>query len=216
MTVKADELVAVRDPTVTEIVPVVAPAGTEVVMLVVVEAVTVALTPLKLTVLLPGVVLKLVPLMVTDVPAGPLAGENPDIAGGTVKLDELVAVSKFTVTEMVPVVAPAGTVVVMLVAVEAVTTAGTPLKLTVLLPGVALKFVPVMVTVVPGNPLVGVKLEIAGGKATKKFEALVAVWIILSTVTGPVVAPAGTVVVMLVAVAAVTVAPVPLNITILK
>src|SRR5438876_1146357 len=46
-------------------------------------------------------------------------------------------------TDMVPPgVAPAGTVVVICVGVEAVTTAGVPLKVTVLLPGVVLKPTP--------------------------------------------------------------------------
>ena len=81
----------------------------------------------------------------------------------TVKFEELVAVSALKVTEMVPVVAPAGTVVVMLVVVDAATVATVPLKRTVLLPGVALKPVPVMVTVVPTGPLRGAKLVMVGG-----------------------------------------------------
>ena len=66
------------------------------------------------------------------------------------------------VTEIVPVVAPAGTVVVMLVAVEAVTVATVPLNLTILLACVVLKLVPVMVTVAPTCPLVGLKELIVG------------------------------------------------------
>ena len=76
------------------------------------------------------------------------------VVSGTVKFVALVAVRAVTVTEIVPVVAPTGTVTVMLVAVEAVTIAAVPLKLTVLFAGVVLKFVPVMVMVVPTGPLV--------------------------------------------------------------
>jgi hypothetical protein len=46
------------------------------------------------------------------------------------------------VTVIMPVVAPAGTVVVICVGVAAMTTAGVPLKLTLLLPGVLLNPTP--------------------------------------------------------------------------
>lgn len=60
--------------------PVVAPAGTMAVMLVEVLAVTFAVVPLNLTLLLDGVALKFVPLIVTIVPSGPLAGANEVMA----------------------------------------------------------------------------------------------------------------------------------------
>ena len=68
-----------------------------------------ALAPLKATRVVP---VKLVPLMVTLVPAGPLAGVKLVIVGGliTVKLLALVAVPPGVVTLMVPVVALVGTV----------------------------------------------------------------------------------------------------------
>ena len=131
-------------------------------MLVVVLAVTTAVVPLNLTVLLAGVALKFNPVIMTVAPSTPLVGLNDVMVGPTVKLVTLVAVFPATVTLIVPVVAPEGTVVVMLVAVLAVTTAVVPLNLTVLLAGVVLKFVPGMLTVVPTAPLVGVKLEIVG------------------------------------------------------
>jgi hypothetical protein len=53
------------------------------------------------------------------------------------------------------------------------------------------KFVPLIVTTVPTGPLVGAKLEMAG--ATKKLVPLVAVPPDVVTLSGPVVAPAGTV-----------------------
>lgn len=76
-----------------------------------------------------------------------------------------------------------------------------------------LKFVPVIVTVVPTLPDVGVNDVIVGmaPTVTVKLVALVAVFPPTVTVIFPVVAPAGTVVVIEVAVLAVTTAVVPLN-----
>jgi hypothetical protein len=73
----------------------------------------------------------------------------------TVKTLELVAVKLFTVTFMAPVVAPAGTITVRLVADAAVTTATIPLKCTLFSETVVLKSFPKTVTVVPTNPEVG-------------------------------------------------------------
>ena len=67
----------------------------------------------------------------------------------------------------------------------------TPLNATAVAP---VKFVPVIVTLVPTGPLVGVKLVIVGGLAvTVNVLALVAVLPAVVTLTGPVVAPVGTV-----------------------
>ena len=55
------------------------------------------------------------------------------------------------------------------------------------------KFVPLMVTLVPTGPLVGEKLVMVGGLVTVKLLLLVAVPSGVVTLTGPVVAPAGTV-----------------------
>ena len=55
------------------------------------------------------------------------------------------------------------------------------------------KFVPVIVTLVPTGPLVGAKLAMVGGFVTVKLLLLVAVPAGVVTLTGPVVAPAGTV-----------------------
>ena len=68
-----------------------------------------ALVPLNRTAVAP---VKIVPLMVTPDPTGPLAGQKLVIvgAGTTVKLLALVAVPPGVVTLSVPVVAPAGTV----------------------------------------------------------------------------------------------------------
>ena len=66
----------------------------------------------------------------------------------------------------------------------------TLLNLTAVAP---VKFVPLIVTLVPTGPPVGVKLVIVGGLTTVKLLALVAVPPGVVTLSGPVVAPAGTV-----------------------
>jgi hypothetical protein len=73
----------------------------------------------------------------------------------TVKGVAEVAVPAGEVTEIVPVVEPFGTVATNCVALAAVTVAAVPLKSTVFWLGVALKAVPLRVTVVPTGPLVG-------------------------------------------------------------
>ena len=72
-----------------------------------------AVTPLNLTVLVPWLAPKFVPVIVTEVPTAPPPGVNDVIVGGgrTVKVPLLVAVPPGVVTERVPVVAPDGTVV---------------------------------------------------------------------------------------------------------
>ena len=63
----------------------------------------------------------------------------------------------------------------ILVVVLALTVAVVPLNFTVLLAGVASKLEPVIVTVDPTPPLVGVKLVIAGRGITVKLVLLVTV-----------------------------------------
>jgi hypothetical protein len=72
----------------------------------------VALVPLNSTEVAP---VRLVPVMVTLVPTGPLVGEKLVMVGEpiTVKLLALVAVPPGVVTAMGPVVAAAGTIVVI-------------------------------------------------------------------------------------------------------
>jgi hypothetical protein len=78
-TVKTTPLLA-RPPTVTTTFPVVAPAGT-VASRLVAPHVTVAVVPLNLTVLVPCVVPKLVPVIVTEVPTAPDVGDKLLILG---------------------------------------------------------------------------------------------------------------------------------------
>ena len=76
-----------------------------------------------------------------------------------------IAVRLLTWTVIGANIAPVGTVVVNCVAVAALTVAFVAPKKTVLFAGVVLKFVPVMVTVAPTLPEVGVKEVIVGGSA---------------------------------------------------
>ena len=84
-TVKFDALKVEWHPTVTSINPLVVPAGTCVSTLVVVLADTDAVRPLNLTRLLAGMSLKLVPVIVTIVPMGPLVGEKEVIVGANME-----------------------------------------------------------------------------------------------------------------------------------
>jgi hypothetical protein len=79
----------------------------------------------------------------------------------TVKRTPLLATPP-TVTTTLPVVAPAGTGTTRLVALQLVGVAVVPLKVTVFVPCVAPKFVPVIVTDVPTAPEVGFKLVMLG------------------------------------------------------
>jgi hypothetical protein len=106
-------LVAVPLGVVTVIGPLPAPAGTVVLICVAEATVKVALVPLKATAVAP---LRFVPVIVTAVPAAPLAGVKPEIVGdgpATVKLLVLVAVPLGVVTVIGPVPVPEGTVVLI-------------------------------------------------------------------------------------------------------
>ena len=82
VTIKSVALVAVPSVTDTVIGPVVALAGTSVTIVVDVLDETIAAVPLNVTVLPEGVVMKLVPVIVTDVLTGPLAGVKLMMEGG--------------------------------------------------------------------------------------------------------------------------------------
>ena len=84
-------------------------------------------------------------------------------AGGvvTVKGTPLLACPT-TVTTTLPVVAPEGTGTMMLVSLQLVGLAATPLNVTVLVPRVPPKVEPVIVTDAPTAPNVGLRLLIAG------------------------------------------------------
>src|SRR3989441_3173369 len=128
----------------------------------------------------------------------------------TVKLLALLAVPPGVVTLSGPLVAPAGTVAVIVVAEPTVKLALVPLNRTAVAP---LKLVPLIVTVVPTPPLVGEKLVIVGGGMTVKLPALLAVPPAVVTLIGPLVAPLGTVAAIDVAEFTVKLALVPLKAT---
>src|SRR5213594_2144150 len=86
----------------------------------------------------------------------------------TVKLFVLVAVPPGVVTRSGPVVAPVGTVAWIVVAEVTVKLALTPLNITAVAP---VKSVPLIVTLVPTGPLVGVKLVIVGALTTVTLTA---------------------------------------------
>jgi len=154
--------------------PVLAPDGTVVTTFVVLQLVGVAASPLKVTVLLPCVVPKFVPVMVIETPGDPDVGDRLVMLGvGTVKCTPLLT-NPPTVITTLPVPAPFGTAVVMLVALQADAVAGTPLNVTVLLACVAPKLLPVSVTAVPAWPDVGLTLLMFGGAW---FTVSVTVWV---------------------------------------
>jgi hypothetical protein len=162
VTLKATPLLA-EPPTVTITFPVVAPIGTGTTIEVALQLLGVAAVPLKVTVLVPWVEPKFVPLIVTEVPTEPDVGDSPLIAGGgtTVKVTPLLAEPP-TVTITFPVVAPVGTGTTIEVALQLLGVADVPLKVTVLVPWVAPKFVPLIVMEVPTTPDVGERLLMAG------------------------------------------------------
>jgi hypothetical protein len=139
--------------------PVVASAGTVTTMLVALQLVGVASVPLKLTVPLSCIAPKFVPVIVTEVPTTPEVTERLVIlgAGTMVKLTLLLAVPD-TVTTTFPVVAPDGTKTSTVSVLQLFGVAVVPLNVTVLVPCVAPKPDPAIVTEAPTAPDVGDKL----------------------------------------------------------
>lgn len=157
-------LVAVPPGVVTAIGPVVAPPGT-VATIWVPFIWNAAGTPLNRTlVVLP----RLTPFTVIGVPTPPLAGERLVMTGAgpvvTVKALPLTAIPSGVVTDIVPLVAPTGTVAVICVAESTTYPAFVPLNCTVVAPA---KFVPAIATDMPAAPLVGENAVMVGpGRGT--------------------------------------------------
>ena len=150
VTVKLVTLVALPSSVVTVMEPVGAPKGTVVVTVPELLTVNVAALPPNETAVAP---VKFVPVIVTPVPTGPVAGAKELMAGVIVKrvvvtIDPLLGV----VMVMRPVLAPAGTVVVIVPGGASVKAAATPLNETAVAP---VNAVPVIVTLVPTGPKVG-------------------------------------------------------------
>jgi hypothetical protein len=150
VTVKLEALVAVPSSVVTEMEPVLAPAGTVAVIVPELFTVNVVALPPNETAVAP---LKFVPVIVTPDPIPPKVGANELMAGVIVKR-VVVAIAPLpgVVMEIGPVVAPAGTVVIIVPEGPSVNPAATPLNETAVAP---VKFVPVIVTTVPAGPKVG-------------------------------------------------------------
>jgi len=174
VTVKSTPVLA-TPVTVTTTLPVVAPFGTGTPILVGLQAVGAAAIPLKVTVLVPWLAPKFVPVIITDVAIGPEVGLRLLMVGvgRTVKLRPLLA-TPLTVTTTLPVVAPVGTGTAMLFADQFVGNAEVPLKVTVLVPWLAPRFVPVIVTEAPTGPEVGLRVEMLGVVITVKATPLLA------------------------------------------
>jgi hypothetical protein len=214
-TVKATPLLATPF-TVTTTFPVVALEGTGTAMLVALQLVGFAAFPLNVTVLEPCVDPKFVPVIVTDVPIAPEVADRLVIfgVGRTVKLTPLLATPPAAVTTTLPVVAPFGTVTPILAAPQDDTLDVVPLKVTVPVPCELPKFDPVTVTAVPTTPDVTDKVVMLGAAVTVNVVPPLATPPAAVTTTLPVVAPLGTVAVMLLAPQLViVVAVVPLNFT---
>jgi len=160
-TMKSAELTALPLGVETEMRPDPAADGTLVAILVVEEEDGDVRMVLNATLSFDWFASKSVPVMVTAVPAGPTAGENPVMVGipvaPAITLNEAALVVKPVgdVTVIAPVVAPAGTVVTIKLVLDEVTVAKTPLNATVFWLAVALKPVPYTVTDAPAGPLSG-------------------------------------------------------------
>ena len=122
-------------PTVITTLPVVALLGTGATMLVALQLEGVAVTPLNLTVLVPCVDPKFNPVMVTDAPTAPVLGLSEVMLGELLTVNDApLLATPPTVTTTLPVVAPLGTGATILVALQLVGVAVTPLNLSVLVP----------------------------------------------------------------------------------
>jgi hypothetical protein len=208
-------LVTVCPATTTEIAPVDAPIGTGTTIFVSFQLVGIAGVPLKLTVLVPWAAPKFAPVIVTIAPTTPEVGEIELIDGGarTVKFTPVLA-KPLTVTTTLPVVAPVGTDTTICPSLQLAGVADVPLKLTVLVPWVVPKLVPVIVTAVPTGPALGEIVLTDGGARTVKLTPLPAAPFAVTT-TFPVVAPLGTGITICVSLQLVGAATKPLNATVL-
>lgn len=169
-----DALLADPPSVVTVITPVAVPTGTEVKIevadntLKVAAIFVVVVLPVKVTEVAP---VRLVPVIVTEVPTPPEVGLIAEIVGAaafTVNVPALVAVNPPLVTLIAPVVTPIGATAVIDVAETTVNeVAFKPLNLTAV---AVVKLVPVMVIVVPVVPLVGVNDAIDRTLKVAEFE----------------------------------------------
>ena len=217
VTVNVTPLLATPPAAVTTTLPVVAPVGTVAVILDAPQLViVVALVPLNFTVPFPCEGPKFDPAITIDDPTAPVLGVSDVMLGAavTVNVTPLLATPPAAVTTTLPVVAPVGTLAVMLVAPQLViVVALVPLNFTLPFPCDGPKFDPAITMEDPTAPVLGVSDVMLGAAVTVKLTPLLAVPTVTTTL--PVVAPVGTVAVMLDAPQLVVVAVVPLNLTVL-
>lgn len=152
---------AVPSGFVTATIPLVAPVGTIKINSVELFTLKETFNPFNVTLV---TVVKLVPLTVTIVPTNPDVGLIDVIVGGvggnvTVKTGPLALPSGF-VTDTIPEVAPTGTIKVIDVLFTILNVSDVPFKLTEV---TVFKLVPVIVTVVPTKPEVGLIEVMVGG-----------------------------------------------------
>jgi hypothetical protein len=150
--------------------------GTTATMLVSLQLVTEAATEPNTTELVPWVAPKPVPVMVTELPAGPEGGPRLEMSGPavTMKATPLLATA-LTVTTTFPDVAPPGTGTAMAVLLQLVAApAEAPLNVTVLVPCVAPKLPPVILTTELTGPAVGLRLVMVGAGVIEKLTWLLA------------------------------------------
>src|SRR5712671_3105268 len=186
-------------------------------MLVALQLLTVAGIELSVTLPLPCVAPKLVPVMVNDDPnPPPAAGATLVIAGAeaTVNVFPLLATPPAAVTTTLPVTAPVGTVATILVGLQRLIVAARVPNFTPPLPCVGPKFDPLIVITEPIAPEFGARLLMLGAGVIVNVDPLLGCPPTVTT-TGPVVAPVGAGAVIDVALQAVGVEAIPLKLTVL-
>jgi hypothetical protein len=200
----------------TTTLPVVAPVGTVATIEVAFQLpIIVAVAPLKLTEPVPWVEPKFAPVIVTEAPTAPEVGDTVVMLGAATTVNDTpLLFTPLAFTTTLPVVAPAGTVATIEVALQLpIVVAAVPLNFTVLVLWVEPKFVPVIVSDTPTAPEVGDTLVMLGAATTVNDTPLLFTPLAFTT-TLPGVAPVGTVATIEVALQLpIVVACVPLNIT---
>jgi hypothetical protein len=159
----------VRPSTTTVTGPVLALAGTGTAILALPQLVGAATTPLNKTALVPCVAPKLFPVIVMGLPGTPDVEDSPIMLGATTTVngEPLLRIPP-TVTTTLPVVAPAGTVATIEFAFQlAIDVAFVPLNVSVLVPCVEPKPIPMTATELPTAPTEGDTYAMLRGPTTR-------------------------------------------------
>lgn len=117
---------------------------------------------------------KFEPLIETEVPTTPETGDRLLMLGAATTVNDFPLLpTPLNATTTLPVTAPVGTVATIELAPQlAIDVAVVPLNFTVLVPCVAPKFEPAIVTDAPTAPVVGERLAMLGVGTTVKVEPL--------------------------------------------